>query len=505
MNGRQLHFSVAAIATIVFGYVADSGGNTAAADETETPRVQKWGSHMTVTSDCGFENKPNSTNGFATPVGSPVGEMPDWLAERVAKGAGREQVETDWDRVAPGYVLIEPDSLKESYLVGTDKEIAASFTGDYYTKYTQILPDGGRLYSSNSRRVGLIRGGGGATGCVEEYDSEGNLNWRLSLNDENFISHHAVLKLPNGNVLAQVWQKFTADDAISQGRDPDHVPESGEFWFDGIVEVDPYEMEIVWEWSLRNHLIQDFDVTKSNYGVVADHPELMDINVLTRGEEASHDWAHGNSIDYDGERQQILLSIREMNEIIVIDHSTIPREAAGHTGGRYGMGGDILYRWGNPQNYDHGTAEDRMLFLQHDAQRIRPGNPGAGNILIFSNGEEDVRPYTTVVELTPPLNADGTYSREEGEAFGPKELAWEYNPGPEDRFYSAFISGAQRLPNGNTFINAGAIGHQREVTPSGDIVWEYAYKSETGAPTTMFRAVKFPPDYPGIADLIARE
>jgi hypothetical protein len=502
-----------AIASLLVGCTPDSGGDTvsepveaAIVAKPEAPRVQRWVSRMTITTDCGVEHRPGSNGGFAGPVGVPVSEMSEEIAAQIATGWGREQVETDWERVAPGYVLIEPDALKESYLVGTDKEIVASFSGDHYPKYTQILPDGNRLVSTNTRAVGIVRGGGGKTGCMEEYDAEGNLLWRVSMNDEDYMSHHSVIKLSNGNILAQVWQVATADEAISQGLNPEQAPANGEFWFEGIVELDPYAVEIVWEWSIRHHLIQDFDIGKSNYGVVADHPELMDVN-LNPGEDgrADNDWTHGNSLDYDPESDQILLSIRVMNEILVIDHSTTPQEAAGHTGGRYGKGGDFLYRWGNPQNYGHGTAEDRQLFFQHDANWIRPGLPGAGNIMVFNNGDANVRPYTTIVEIEPPVSANGSYVREEGEAYGPRELTWAYDPDAADRFYSAFISGAHRLPNGNTFINAGRIGHQREVTASGEIVWEYAFRNVTDAPHIMWRAYKYPPDYPGLDAYISRD
>ena len=263
---------------------------------------------MTVTSDCGIENKPGSGQGFAGPVGVEVSEMPERIAARVAVGADRDPVETDWERVAPGYVLVEPSSLKESYLVGTDKEIVASYSGDYYPKYTQILPNGHRLYSSDTRAVNSSLGAGGSTGCIEEYDANGDLVWRLNLNDAHYRSHHAVRKLDNGNVLALVWEMASSDDAISQGRDPEYVSENGEFWFEGIVEVNPFTLEIVWEWSIRHHLIQEFDIGKSNYGVVADHPELMDINhFLTDddGDPLGPDWTHANALDHNPELDQI--------------------------------------------------------------------------------------------------------------------------------------------------------------------------------------------------------
>jgi len=485
-----------------------SGGGTAgvpAVAEPEAPRTQKWVSNIRVTSDCGVESRPGAGNGFAGPVGVPLTEMPEDLAAQVATGWGREQVETDWERVSPGYVLIGPSSLKDSYMVGTDKEIAATFSSEHYPKYSQILPNGNWLMSTNVRAVGILQGGGGKSGCIEEYAANGDLLWRLSVNGDDFMSHHAVVKLPNGNVLTQFWQKANDGEAVSQGRDPEKMPENGQFLFEGILEIDPYAVEIVWEWSIRHHLVQDFDIAKSNFGVVAGHPELLDINLNTAEGERDHDWTHGNSLDYDAELDQIILSIREMNEIVVIDHSTTPQESAGHTGGRYGMGGDFLYRWGNPQNYGHGTADDRQLFLQHDAHRIRDGLPGAGNIMIFNNGDPDDRPYTTIVEFSPPINADGSYFREEGEAYGPKELTWEYNPEGIDRFYSAFISGAQRMPNGNTFINAGRIGHQREVTSAGEIIWEYAFRNEINAPNSMWRAYKYPADYSGLAELLSHD
>jgi hypothetical protein len=138
-------------------------------------------------------------------------------------------------------------------------------------------------------------------------------------------------------------------------------------------------------------------------------------------------------------------------------------------------------------------------------QWIRPGLPGAGNLMIFNNGDPDVRSYTTIVEISPAMNPDGSYVLEEGKAYGPEQLVWEYNPESKEQFFSWYISGMQRLPNGNTFINAGAIGQQREVTSSGDIVWEYTFKNEVDAPHTMYRANKFPVDYMGLTGLVSHD
>src|SRR5690606_15913622 len=108
-----------------------------------------------------------------------------------------------------------------------------------------------------------------------------------------------------------------------------------------------------------------------------------------------------NAIDYNPQLDQIMISTREFSELWIIDHSTTTAEAAGHTGGRSGKGGDILYRYGNPAAYNRGTRADQKFFYQHDAQWIEPGLPGAGNILVFNNGwnRVDGSSFSSVIEL----------------------------------------------------------------------------------------------------------
>ena len=317
--------------------------------------------------------------------------------------------------------------------------------------------------------------------------------------DAHDVDHHDVVKLENGNILAIVWENVSTQQAIWLGRNPEHVAENGNFWFDGIVEVNPMTAEIVWEWSMRYHLIQDFDAGKPNFGVVADHPELLDINAINfnRDGEVDDDWTHVNAIDYNPDIDQIIFSSNYLSEVFVIDHGTTPYEAQG-------SGGDFLYRWGNAQNYDRGTAEDRKLFNQHDAQWIRPGLPGVGNILIFNNGDQELHPYSSVVEFSAPMNGDGSYALDGDSAYGPVDLAWEYAPTDEDIFFSWFISGAQRLANGNTLVNHGASARVREVTPAGEIVWEYAYDDGAEGPHMLFRANRYPADHPAVLAIIER-
>ena len=163
------------------------------------------------------------------------------------------------------------------------------------------------------------------------------------------VAHHDIEVLPNGNVLMIVRETKPAAEAIAQGRDPDLLAE-GELWTVFIIEVEPTgptSGNIVWEWRAWDHLVQDHDPTQNNFAGVGVHPELIDINYFDPTRPAERDWRHANAVDYNEEFDQIVLSVRHFSEFWVIDHSTTTEEAAGHSGGDRGRGGDLLYRWGN--------------------------------------------------------------------------------------------------------------------------------------------------------------
>jgi hypothetical protein len=318
-------------------------------------------------------------------------------------------------------------------------------------------------------RVGVGPGGGGAGGGVQKLEWDGTVTWDFRYNTNGVLSHHDICVLPNGNVLLVAWEQKTKTECIAAGRNPSYVTNNG-LLPDHVIEVQPTGPSsgtIVWEWHVWNHLIQDYDSSKTNYGVVSNHPELVDINFVT---SSAQDLMHSNSIDYNEQFDQVMISVRYYSEIWVIDHSTTTAEAAGHTGGNSGKGGDLLYRWGNPQAYDRGTSSNRKLYEQHDTQWIDEDFPGEGNILIFNNGVG--RHYSTVEEIVPPVDENGNYYLESGSAFGPTTPVWQYNPTPS--FYASHLSGADRLPSGNTLVcNGEAPGKLFEVTPDGTKVWEY--------------------------------
>lgn len=171
------------------------------------------------------------------------------------------------------------------------------------------------------------------------------------------------------------------------------------------------------------------------------------------------------------------------------------------------MGGDFLYRWGNPIGYDAGTELDQQLFLQHDAQWIPPGLPGEGNVLLFNNGGQG-RLWSTVDEIETTVDGNGHYPQPApGVAHGPSAASWFYIADPTGDFYASFISGAQRLPNGNTLICSGPQGRLFEVTTAGEIVWEYispvgnagpVAQGEAADGNNVFRCTRISADYAGL-------
>ncbi len=372
-----------------------------------------------------------------------------------------------------GQILFAPMWGTTTYLIDNTGTVNHTWPSSYFPGVmVRWLGDGTIL---RTIRTGDGGGAGGAGGGVQKVQWDGTVVWDFRYNTDGNLSHHDVRSLPNGNVLLIAWELKTQAETIAAGRNPNEAPSLG-IWPDHVIEVQPtgpISGSIVWEWHSWDHLIQDYDSTKANYGVVGDHPELVDINF---GGEA-YDWLHTNSIDYNEEYDQILLSVNSFNEIWVIDHSTTTEEAAGHTGGNSGKGGDLLYRWGNPKAYRAGTTSDQKFFLQHDATWIDEGYPGEGNILVFNNGEFDPIPpttsYSSVNEITPPVNDAGEYYLEPGSSYGPENLTWSYIGNPPTSFFAFHLSGAYRLPTGNTLITHGESGKIFEVTPEGTTVWQY--------------------------------
>ncbi|MCC7298505.1 MAG: aryl-sulfate sulfotransferase [Bacteroidia bacterium] len=403
-----------------------------------------------------------------------------------------------------GYVLFTPLNSKKTFLINECGELVNSWSSNYTAGVAQTLTPDGSLY-----RCGLVlpppRFGLGSGGIIEKFDWNGNITWSLKISDSTQVFHHDITLMPNGNLLAIVWENKTTAEAIAHGRKPSIASPS--VWNEKIIEIQPIgtdSFEIVWEWSAWNHVIQDYDNSKANYGVVANHPELFDINFVGNNYQ---DWFHINSVDFNPQLNQIILSAHSTDEIYIIDHSTNTVTASGHSGGTYGKGGDILFRWGNPQAYQRGTAGDQRLFHQHHAHWIPNGYPDSGKIVVFNNGLN--RPggnYSSVDMIDPTVSSPGVYKLLSGQPYGPVSPVELYKAEVPTDFYAMNLSGAYSLKGGGLFITSGPQGAFIETNTEGAVVWKYinpinangaVTQGDAAGANQVFRAQWYPTDFAG--------
>lgn len=375
--------------------------------------------------------------------------------------------------VTEGFTLFTVNT--GTYLINNCGQVINSWTSAFSPgNAVYLLEDGSLLRAGKTLSNNVPIGGQG--GVIEKYDWDGNLTWQYYVDTPTQRQHHDIYPMPNGNVLILVAELMPASEAIQAGRNPANLS-SPNLYNEKIIEVTPIGATgatIVWEWNIKDHLIQDFDPDpeKLNYGVVADNPNLLDINYTSSGSDSAN-WLHVNSIQYDETLDQIVISSRNVSEIYIIDHSTTTAEAATGSGGTYGKGGDLLYRWGNPEAYQRGTAADRKLFGQHFPHFIRNSVSDNGKLIVFNNGNGRLPSFSEVYVLNPPTDGPGVYTSSTTLPYGPITPDYTYTaPVPGD-FYSSIISGAQRLPNGNTLIMEGTKGRIFEINPAETILWEY--------------------------------
>jgi hypothetical protein len=402
-----------------------------------------------------------------------------------------------------GYTLFSSYAGDTTYLIDNCGRLVHKWQSAVPAARTPVhlLPSGSLIRSAKSSST--IFPGGGA-GAFEMLDWNSNVLWSYDVTDTTQTAHHDYRVMPNGNILVVLWEIRTAAEFIANGGNPANA--SSSFWPDKIQELKPIGSDsavVVWEWKAWDHMIQEFDANKNNYGPVAAHPELLDINVIPPG---SGSWLHTNGVDYNPALDQILISVRNLSEIWIIDHSTTTAEAATHTGGNSGMGGDILYRWGNPANYKRGTAADQKLFQQHDAQWVKPGFPNASKISIFNNGLG--RPqgsFSSVEIIRPPVSLTNTYFIAPGQAYGPTSPDWVYPSTLNSSFYSSTMGGATVQPNGNILICEANSGELIEVDTAAAEVWRYVSPVSVGGIITqgstgnngVFKFNRYPPEYAG--------
>lgn len=163
------------------------------------------------------------------------------------------------------------------------------------------------------------------------------------------------------------------------------------------------------------------------------------------------EWTHGNTVAESADGN-LIVSFRNISTVAMIERSS----------------GKIGWELGGPP-----------LAQQHDPRPL-----ANGNVLIFDNGthrRDNPATYSRVIEFDPRSRA----------------IVWEYVDQSLFSFFSPYISGAQRLANGNTLICEGCHGRLFEVTSNGEVVWEYVnphFFTEIGRPglnNWVFRAFRY--------------
>ncbi len=388
-----------------------------------------------------------------------------------------------------GYNLIYPHDQPHVYLLNNCGEIVHVWQDEpvYRPGNTAyILPDGRLVRAKRLSNVSMDpiwAGGGGA--IIEIRDWDNNLLFSFEMNNALHRLHHDFAVTPQGTIIAVAWEKKTQEEAIQAGRNTALLPD-GELWSEALFEIDPATGAIVWEWHLWDHLVQDFDPAKDNFGIVENRPERLDINFTTNA--GARNWLHTNAVDFNDELNQIMLSSPFLNEIYIIDHSTTTAQAATSNGGLGGRGGDFLFRWGNPQAYRRGTAADQTLFFNHDAHwiddHLNAAHPHFGKIGVFNNlaGPD----FSTVEVVEPDWDMyTWNYPIPAAAPWGPTAPQLTLTHPEPTAMYSTGLSSAQFLPNGNVLIHSGRQGYAFELTPDNQLAWEYVVPLKNGQPVSQ--------------------
>lgn len=384
-----------------------------------------------------------------------------------------------------GFALFNDIGWQTAYLVDANGDIVHSWNCDLACNYTVLLKDNGNIVRGGIDDFSVL-GGAAAGGYIQELDSNANVIWEYKYSSANHLAHHDMALMPNGNVLVIAWEVKTAQEMQVAG-----YSRNEEKWPTEIIELaqDGSTAQIVWEWHIWDHLIQDTDTSKPNYGVVKDHPELLNINVSINGGFPNFpDMFHVNGVDYNETLDQIVFSSRFLSEIFIIDHSTTTLEAAGHTGGNSGMGGDFLYRWGNPANFGAPFGVRNIPGPVHDPRWIPDdGRPNGGWIQFFNN-EGGVGQSSTVEAIDPPRTGI-VYDAPNLSGYGPTVANWFHNC--LDIGYGQ--SASDKMSNGNTFVAISG-EYMYEVDSLDNLVWQY--------PSGPAKAFRYECDHPGIIALL---
>ncbi len=412
------------------------------------------------------------------------------------------------DEAFGGYTFFSPMSNNSAYLIDACGFLVNEWPRNNRPGLSGYLAENGLMLRTN--KVNSPKFSQASTGGnLELVDWDNNTVWSADFNTQELIQHHDAKLLPNGNIIFIGWERISTSEQTEYGRNTS-ILSSPYLWGEFIYEIELnglHGYSVVWEWHLQDHFIQDFNSSKSNFGNVSQNIGKVDINYLGPGAWDDDDWWHCNAIDYNADLDQILLNSRNNNELWIIDHSTTTAEARGYTGGNTGHGGDLLFRWGNPQAYDHGNGSDLGMYGSHGHYWIPEGLPNAGKIMFFNNGDDRPQGYYSTIEmLAPQMNGFNYVTNNSSGKYLPIASELVYKADNPFDFKSTYLSNARQLENGNVFINEGGTGRLFEVDDNDNIVWQYENPVNSSGPVTqgsfissnrIFRAYMLPEDYSG--------
>ncbi len=377
------------------------------------------------------------------------------------------------DLAQEGYVLSTHDF--NTYLIDQCGQIVNTWSAWNIDLHAKLTDEGNIYYIKEGRII--------------ERDWEDNVVVEIEYNVPELKLVYDIVKMKNGNYLVNCRWAISSAELIQLGWDTNL---GGTNLIDGVVEINP-QGEIVWAWNIADHTVQDIVTGASNFGSIKNNPQLLDIRAISDFDWQFNEAFMFNGIDYNEELDLILVSVRKMSEFIIIDHSTTTEEAIGNIGGDYGKGGDILYRWGNPQNYNPSSNASRHLYYQHNPNWIEFG-AHKGGIIVFNNGlSTDLG--SSVIIVTPDIDSLGNFIMVDS-TFSPnipdREIGYEIF----DYRSSEYTSGAKVMENGNIYITSGEWDQFIEITPSDEIAWNYKLEDIH----YTYRTEKYPKTHPGLVD-----
>lgn len=329
----------------------------------------------------------------------------------------------DMRRAFNGLTLVSPVDGTGVWLVDMFGKVANFWDMGYKPgTFGQLLPNGQVLYHGKLEDGPLARFEG-AGGILIKKDWGGNKLWEY----KDPYLHHGFWPMKNGNILVLKWVevpeniakkvKYMGSDPVPLGR---AEPRKGLLWGDAVQEITP-EGKVVWEWIAHEHLDTEVDLTCP----------------ICPPDE----WTHANSVGElpDG---NIMVSFMETNTIVIVDKHS----------------GDIKWRFSKVLRHHHyATVLDE------------------GNILVFDNDHHGLVPRagSRVLELSPKIANPTCEKMYNSEGAMSNAISWSYIDDGRWLLYSGGMASCQRLPNGNTLICEGTTGRILEVTPNGELVWEF--------------------------------